>query len=74
LEARVKQAGHVLTFEGGPTRDAADTALMMAHMLAINLCELVHQHFAPHGLKEPLVKAIDDYGIIWELEAKKAAL
>lgn len=67
LEARVKEADNVFTFHPGPTRAEADNALMLAHMLMLNICDLFFEHFAPDGLEEPLKNAVIDYGIVWEL-------
>jgi len=67
LQARIKQDGDALSFDPGPTREEADTALMMAHMLMLNVCTLFLEHFQPAGLEDLLRKALDDYSDVWDL-------
>ncbi len=66
LDARVKQQGGDLTFHPGPSRKEADTALMFAHMLMLNICDLVLAHFKPAMLEETLNKANAEYQRVWD--------
>jgi hypothetical protein len=54
-----------ISFVGGPSREEADTALMFAHLLMLNLCELLLSRFDIPGLREALDAAGRDYVEIW---------
>jgi hypothetical protein len=67
LDARVHERDGVLTFDAGPSRKQADTALMFAHVLTLNVLSLIQEHSNPGGLAPAFEEACQDYKEIWGL-------
>jgi hypothetical protein len=54
-----------MDFDERPQRDDADTALITAHNLILNILDLQKEHFKLGSLEEPLQKCFRDFLDIW---------
>ncbi len=67
LIERIKlTANGTMDFDEGPQRDDADTALITAHNLILNILDLQKEHFKLDSLGEPLQKCFQDFLDIWK--------
>jgi hypothetical protein len=58
-----------LDFDEGPQRDDANTALITAHNLMLNILDLQKEHFKLDSLAEPLQKCFQDFLDVWKRNA-----
>jgi hypothetical protein len=68
LDARVDEVDGALVFNPGPNRTEADTALMLAHLLVLNVLDLFNDHFKPAGVEPHLKEALEVYQEAWGLK------